>query len=74
MSKAWRVFNPNEDLTQAFSQELGISPLTAQVLINRGVKDLKEAEVFLNPRMNRLRDPMEIPEIEKAARRCRDEI
>ncbi len=69
MNKTWRLFKPDGGLSRALSQELRISPLTAQVLINRGVKDLGEAEIFLNPRLSHLRDPMEIPQIEKAARR-----
>jgi len=69
MKKIWHLFNPNEDLTRTLSRELRISPFIARVLINRGVKDLQEAEVFLNPRLGHLRDPMEIPDIEKAARR-----
>ena len=69
MNTSWRIFKPENDLVQAFSQELKLSPLTAQVLINRGIRSLPEADIFLNPRLAHLRDPIEIPDIEKAARR-----
>ncbi len=67
--KLWRIFKPDESLARVLSQELNISPLTAQVLINRGIRDVEEADVFLNPRLTHLKDPMEIPNITKAARR-----
>lgn len=65
----WQLFKPNKDLAQVLSQELKISPLTAQVLINRGIRNVHEADIFLNPRLAHLRDPMEIPNIERAAGR-----
>ncbi len=69
MNKLWKIFKPEDDLAQALSQELKISSLTAQVLINRGIRSVGEADMFLNPRLNHLRDPMEIPDVDRAARR-----
>ena len=69
MNTIWRIYKPENVLAHTLSQELKISTLTAQVLINRGVRSIEEADVFLNPRLNHLRDPMEIPDIERAARR-----
>ncbi len=69
MEKTWKLFKSDQNRAQALSQELKISPLTAQVLINRGIRDLKEADVFLNPRLAHLRDPLEIPNIVEAAKR-----
>lgn len=69
MNSVWQLFTPKETLIQVLSQELKISPLIAQVLVNRGIKDGKEAEIFLKPRLNHLRDPLEIPNIAQAATR-----
>ncbi|MEE8638624.1 MAG: single-stranded-DNA-specific exonuclease RecJ [Candidatus Margulisiibacteriota bacterium] len=69
MNKLWKIFKPEDDLAQALSQELKISSLTAQVLINRGIRSVGEADMFLNPRLNHLCDPMEIPDVDRAARR-----
>jgi len=69
MEKIWQLFRPEEKLAQTISRELHLSPLVAQLLINRGIKTAREAEVFLNPRLSHLRDPMEIPNTLAAARR-----
>jgi single-stranded-DNA-specific exonuclease len=69
MDKLWQIFKPDKDIIQTLSSELGISLLVAQALINRGIKDIKSAEVFLNPRLRHLKDPMEIPNILTAAKR-----
>lgn len=69
MEKLWQVYKPDNSLAQTLSQGLKISLLTAQVLINRGIKDIKLAQIFLNPRLADLKDPLEIPDIQKAAER-----
>lgn len=69
MQKIWQVFKPEEKLAQTFSRELNLSLLVSQLLINRGIKTLNAAEVFLNPRLSHLRDPLEIPNMNAAARR-----
>jgi single-stranded-DNA-specific exonuclease len=69
MNKVWKLFKPEENLADALSQELGLSPLVIQVLINRGIRSAGEADVFLNPRLAHLRDPMETPNMAQAAKR-----
>lgn len=67
--KNWVLFPQQAELSQAFAKELGVTSLTAQVLINRGIGDVKEADAFLHPRLAHLRDPLEIPNIVSAAKR-----
>ena len=69
MGAIWKIYKPEEELARALSRELKVSPLTAQLLINRGIHNVEEAEKFLNPRLGHLRDPMEIPDIQKAGER-----
>jgi single-stranded-DNA-specific exonuclease len=69
VKKEWQSFKPDSVRSLALSQELFISPLTAQALINRGVKSKEEAEAFISPRLRHLRDPEEIPNIVPAAKR-----
>ncbi|NQT29581.1 MAG: DHH family phosphoesterase, partial [Candidatus Saganbacteria bacterium] len=69
MKTKWQIFKDDPSLTEAFSQELNVSPLIAKVLLNRGIKDLKAAQIFLNPRLANLSDPMEIPGILAGAQR-----
>ncbi|MCU0640535.1 MAG: single-stranded-DNA-specific exonuclease RecJ [Candidatus Margulisbacteria bacterium] len=45
------------------------SPLLERILSSRGIITPAEREAFLNPKLGQLRDPLEIPQIEAAARR-----
>ncbi|MFA4967931.1 MAG: single-stranded-DNA-specific exonuclease RecJ [Candidatus Margulisiibacteriota bacterium] len=65
----WQVFRQDPSAGQKLSQELKISPLTAQILINRGIDTQKKADEFLNPRLLNLKDPFDIPNILDAAKR-----
>jgi len=65
----WQLCNPNKEQAKTLGQELNLSPYTAQVLINRGINTARQAEIFLNPRLNHLTNPFEIPNAEKAAER-----
>ncbi|MDD5255799.1 MAG: DHH family phosphoesterase, partial [Candidatus Omnitrophica bacterium] len=44
-------------LQEALSKALGISTVTAQVLINRGIKDASAAEAFMHVSLENLLDP-----------------
>jgi single-stranded-DNA-specific exonuclease len=69
VNTVWQLFKPEASLAETLSRALKIYPLIAQVLINRGIKSVEEADVFLNSRLAHLRDPLEIPNIVQAARR-----
>ena len=69
MSKLWQSHKPDQFLSQTLSQELSVSPLTAQVLINRGIKTAQAGRSFLRPRLADLSDPMELPNVVAAAKR-----
>lgn len=69
MSKQWDVVPIDEELQRRFVNELNILPLTAQLLINRGLKDLDHAQAFLRPDINKLHDPMLLKDMDKAVQR-----
>lgn len=69
MNTKWQLIEPNKALAQSLSAALNLSELTTQVLINRGITDAAKAEEFLRPRLAHLRNPMEIPNVEKATKR-----
>jgi single-stranded-DNA-specific exonuclease len=73
--KILNIATPDPKLQDYLSSHLGISKTTSQILINRGIKDLKAADSFLNPRLDQLLDPFSFPDmrlavnlIKKAAR------
>jgi len=69
MKPNWVLAVQNNKLCDKISTNLGISRLTAQLLINRGVKNEVEAEAFLNPRLFDLPSPNLMMGMEKAVLR-----
>ncbi len=47
MKRHWIIEKENPKLKEKLSRSLGISPISAQILISRGIKDETEAESFL---------------------------
>ena len=47
MKKKWLEPAVEQDMIDTFSQNLGISPILARILYNRGIHDLHEADHFL---------------------------
>lgn len=57
---------PNAALQQIIKNELGISCILAQLLINRGVTNIADAGEFLNTDLNNLLDPYLFADMHKA--------
>ncbi|MGO8669855.1 MAG: single-stranded-DNA-specific exonuclease RecJ [Capsulimonadaceae bacterium] len=57
---------PAED---SLIEALPADRLTARMLVNRGLSDPDAARAFLNPEIERLHDPMLLPDMDRAARR-----
>ncbi len=67
--KHWEVC-PVKGLEEELSlKELGISPLTAQVLRNRGISTTDQARSFLFPALSDLPDPFTMKDMEKGVQR-----
>ncbi len=63
--KIWRLKSPSS-YTLRLAGEADISPLTAQILINRGITDIALIHAFLCPRLSGMADPMLLQDMEKA--------
>ncbi|MBN2593829.1 MAG: single-stranded-DNA-specific exonuclease RecJ [Sedimentisphaerales bacterium] len=72
-NKQW-VIQPPDDRRRQLAKSLRVSPLLAQVLINRGITDSEEASVFLRPKLTELIDPARMPGIEPAVQRLKQAI
>jgi len=67
--KKW-IFPPlNINLQTEISNALRISPLLSQLLINRGLTDVRSAKTFLQSNLSFLSDPMLLPDIRKSCER-----
>lgn len=71
MQKAWKIKSADIDLQKKLARGLSISPLAAQLLINRGITSSVCAREFLDSGINALHSAQLLPDIEKAARRVR---
>jgi single-stranded-DNA-specific exonuclease len=71
--KRW-VIQPADSRSTQLAKSLKVSPLLAQVLINRGITDVQDGSIFLQPRLTQLIDPQLMPGIEPAVQRVKHAI
>jgi len=64
--KLLRIAPSDITLQNKFKHELRLSPILSQILINRGLNNVSEAESFLNPGLERLLDPYLFSDMQKA--------
>ncbi len=64
--KILNIASAEPSLQKALSKELDVSLILTQLLINRGIKNAKEAKEFLHPDLNSLLDPFSFQEMPKA--------
>jgi single-stranded-DNA-specific exonuclease len=65
----WNVRARNEPAEEEVARRLGISPVTAALLANRGKKTAEAALEWLQPKLTSLEDPARILDVVKAAAR-----
>lgn len=65
----WYVLEPDEKKVALLVRSVGVSDPLARVLVNRGLTSPESAKSFLNPSLEDLRNPFEIPGMEEAAER-----
>ncbi len=61
MKYRWSLAPAQPALTAVLAKELGISPLLAQCLLNRGLSEPEPIQRFLEPRLKHLADPFLLP-------------
>ncbi len=71
--KHWTI-RPADGRSEALAKSLKISPLAAQVLINRGIYDAGIGAGFLRPKLTDLIEPAAMPGIEPAVRRLKTAV
>lgn len=65
----WILPSAEESLVRNFEEELGLQPLTANILAQRGFKSAAEVGLFLRPPLSALHDPMRMTDMAVAADR-----
>jgi single-stranded-DNA-specific exonuclease len=77
-NQRWQIFAPNQQLAELIARSTGLSPLLAQVLINRGMDSPELAARFLEPDSEYLPDPKDefedlIPSLDRIERAIRNQ-
>jgi len=67
--KTWALAPDNPPAREAIESGLGLEPMISRLLVNRGVISPDEAGQFLNPSLDSLSSPFDIPSMDKAAER-----
>lgn len=71
--KVWQVC-PSSEQAAALAGELNVSPLLAQVLLNRHLHKADIARSFLSPKLTDLIEPEAMPGVSAAAERLKDAV
>lgn len=74
MTLHWTYLNADSGMVECLSAELGIHPVTARILSNRGIKTREGGYNFLNPRLRDLPNPFLLPDMDKAVQRIYEAI
>ena len=72
MNYKWNFVQPTngqKDTAQQLAEELNISPVLGQLLVNRGITDAGEARRFFHPQLSELLDPFLFRDMDKAVER-----
>jgi single-stranded-DNA-specific exonuclease len=68
LSKRW-VIEQQREGARELAQRLRVSPLIGQILLNRGISTVEEAQGFLRPSLMGLCEPAKLPGLTRAAER-----
>jgi single-stranded-DNA-specific exonuclease len=71
MKKNWTIEKESPKQRDKLSQSLGVSSVTAQILLNRGIKNEEEANVFFNSTLFDLPSPYLMAGMDKAVERIK---
>ena len=71
MHSRWLINRTNPEYVRYLSKTASISPVFAQVLINRGLKTVSDINDFLYPSMTGFSDPFELPSMKTAIARVK---
>src|SRR5664280_635112 len=67
--KAWQVYPEQPELVTALMARHNLPRLVARILLNRGLAAADDILAFLDPSLERLNPPFELPDLEVAAAR-----
>src|SRR5260221_7941514 len=72
--RGWFFAGKAAEWASRLAGSLRISPLLGQLLVNRGVREVRDASAFLRPELKSLIDPSQFREMPKAVARIEQAI
>lgn len=73
-NKKWTLKHKGKIKSTDLCDKINISPEISQILNNRGISDEKDAEIFMNPSLEYLRDPFLMKDMKKATERIKKAV
>src|SRR3712207_4785948 len=70
-NKKWTLKYKDKIKKYDLSEKMKISPEIGQILKNRGIESENDAEIFINPSLEYLRDPLLMKDMQKAVDRIK---
>ena len=70
-AKRWNVTPGDNQAEALLIMDLGVHPIIARMLVQRGLTTPELADEFLNPTLDRLHDPLLLPDAEAACHRIK---
>jgi len=74
MTKKWNMRKGNSECIAQLSDQLGLSSITATVLVNRGILEVEPARQWLSIKSPETHDPFQMADMEKAVDRLQQAI
>ncbi len=74
MPSRWHVRPADPVRAAALARAAGVDPVTAQLLLNRGVRDHVEAARFFHPDLRAMEDPQALPDLARGVARLRQAV
>ncbi|WP_454064738.1 single-stranded-DNA-specific exonuclease RecJ [Candidatus Nitrospira salsa] len=74
MTKKWNMRKGNSECIAQLSDQLGLSSITATVLVNRGILEVEPARQWLSINSPEVHDPFQMADMEKAVDRLQQAI
>ena len=75
VEKIWKLREgADADNVRQLSSELGVDPVLAELLVQRGVHTFEQARSFFRPNLDDLHDPFLMQDMEKAVERVRQAV
>jgi single-stranded-DNA-specific exonuclease len=72
--RRWFINRTNPEFLDYLSKSASVSPILAQILINRGIRTAEDASYFLSSGITTLSDPFDLPGITAAVKRVKEAL